>query len=485
MAEQAMALHRAGRFPDAVVRYRHVLAIKSDLPVIQNNLGHALAEMGSFDAAVAAYERALALDRRNAETLCNLAVALAELGRFEEAESKLRRAIALKPRCAGAYNNLGQLLKERGRLAEAARAAEKAIALAPVATSYYENLGLIRPFGAADPHVAALEALAEKAERLGDKDHMHLHFALAKACDDNGDRDGSFRHLLAGNRLKRQLIGYNEARELEMLKRTARVFGADLVRSRQGCGDPSAVPIFIVGMPRSGTTLIEQILASHPRIFGAGELNFFEQAVEAVHSALKNVPAFPEVAQCMAQEHFRTLGQRYVGKIQQRAPDAVRIVDKMPANFIFAGLIHLALPQVTIIHAVRDPLDTCVSCFSVHFTRGHPQTYDLAELGRYYRHYQSLMAHWRQVLPAGRIMEVRYEELVSDTEAVVRRLIAHCGLEWDSRCLDFHRTERWVRTASATQVRKPIYTSSVGRWRSFEPFLAPLITELSRTEAVA
>jgi Sulfotransferase family len=162
----------------------------------------------------------------------------------------------------------------------------------------------------------------------------------------------------------------------------------------------------------------------------------------------------------------------------QRAPGAARITDKMPANFLFAGLIHLALPNATIIHAVRDPIDTCVSCFSVHFTKGQKHTYDLAELGRYYRHYQALMAHWHDVLPPGRIVDVQYEELVGDLEGVARRIIGHCGLAWDPRCLDFHRTVRSVRTASATQVRQSIYTTSIGRWRRYEKFLGPLLAEL-------
>jgi hypothetical protein len=181
----------------------------------------------------------------------------------------------------------------------------------------------------------------------------------------------------------------------------------------------------------------------------------------------------------MSAQQFRDLGALYLEKLLPRAPGAARITDKMPANFLFAGLIHLALPRATIIHVVRDPVDTCVSCFSVHFTRGQMHTYDLAELGRYYRHYRMLMAHWRRALPPGRIIDVHYEELVADLEGVARRLFAHCGLPWDARCLDFHRIERPVRTASALQVRQPIYRSSVGRWRRYEKFLGPLLAALA------
>ena len=181
----------------------------------------------------------------------------------------------------------------------------------------------------------------------------------------------------------------------------------------------------------------------------------------------------------MGQEHFRRLGAIYADQLARLAPGALRITDKMPSNFIYAGLIHLALPQAAMIHVVRDPVDTCVSCFTKLFVEGQAYAYDLAELGRYYRHYQVLMAHWRAVLPPGRMLEVRYEEIVADLDGVARRIVAHCGLEWDARCLDFHRSERLVRTASAAQVRRPIYTSSVGRWRRYEAFLAPLLAELA------
>jgi hypothetical protein len=180
----------------------------------------------------------------------------------------------------------------------------------------------------------------------------------------------------------------------------------------------------------------------------------------------------------MSGRHFRDIGARYLDKLAQRAPHAARITDKMPENFLYAGLIHLALPNAAIIHAVRDPIDTCVSCFSINFSRGQSHTYDLAALGRYYRYYQALMAHWHRVLPPGRIIDVHYEELVGNVEGVARHIIAHCGLAWDARCLDFQRTKRSVRTASATQVRQPIYKNSIGRWRGYESFLGPLLAEL-------
>jgi hypothetical protein len=232
-------------------------------------------------------------------------------------------------------------------------------------------------------------------------------------------------------------------------------------------------------MPRSGTTLVEQILASHPQVFGAGELKLFENSICELRAVTADAPLYPEIASHMVGDDFRTLGERYLAGIRSLAPSASHITDKMPTNFMFAGLIHLALPNASIIHVVRDPMDTCFSCFSILFTEGNWQTYDLAELGRYYRDYRALMAHWHRVLPPGRILDVNYEDLVADVEGVAHRILAHCSLPWDKACLEFHRTERVVRTASATQVRTPLYASSVGRSVAYQGLLAPLLAELS------
>jgi hypothetical protein len=245
------------------------------------------------------------------------------------------------------------------------------------------------------------------------------------------------------------------------------------MRERAGQGDPSPVPVFILGMPRSGTTLVEQMLASHPQVHGAGELSDFTAAVAGLDGP-DGVPAD------IGGAELRRIGARYVARVRPLAPGALRITDKMPANFRFAGLIHLALPNARIIHLRRDPVDTCLSCFSILFGGDQPHTYDLGELGRYYRAYQRLMEHWRAVLPLGVMLEVQYEALVGDFEPQARRIVAHCGLEWDDACLDFYKTQRPVHTASAVQVRRPVYQTSVGRWRPPEDLLRPLLDALDR-----
>jgi tetratricopeptide (TPR) repeat protein len=373
-------------------------------------------------------------------------------------------------------------LRELGRLAEARAALEQAVRLAPDNVRYRLNLSLIVRFVAGDPHLAAIERLAQDSASLSVGDRIELHFALAKAYEDVGRHAEAFRQWLDGNALKRRQIAYNEAAALGSLDRTAAAFTSELIRTRQNAGQRSSVPVFIVGMPRSGTTLVEQILASHPQVFGGGELSHFSRAVKGIRTPFGGSANFPELVLGMTDDDFRDLGVRYLAEIERLAPAAMRITDKMPTNFVFAGCIHLALPNAAIIHIIRDPIDTCTSCFSNLFSDGQHYTYDLAELGRYYRHYRALMAHWHRVLPAGRILDVRYEDVVADLEGQARCIVAHCGLGWDPRCLAFHQTDRPVRTASATQVRQPIYNSSIGRWRAHEPFLGPLLSELNLRE---
>jgi tetratricopeptide (TPR) repeat protein len=478
LCKAAFAHHQAGQFAEAARLYVQILARNSALPEIHNNLGHALIMLGKPAPAAAACQRASELKRDYPEAFCNWGLALAALERFDEAEAKYRQAIRISPRFAGAYNNLGIVLKDKGRLTEAERAFETAIDLEPNGFSYYDNLAAVRPFAADDTYFATLEAAAENFAAFSISQQMHLHFALAKAYDGLGRPERASPHLLDANRLKRQQITYNEADMLSLMHRLRTLISRDFIQARQGYGTLSTTPIFIVGMPRSGTTLIEQVLASHPQISGAGELPLLDQVAGAARRLLPGIPHFPEMMSDMSPADFRAVGELYVETISQRAPTATHIVDKMTVNFLLVGLIHLAMPNATIIHAVRNPVDTCLSCFSMHFTSGHEHTYDLAELGRYYRHYRELMAHWHDVLPPGRIMDVHYEELVADLEGVAQGMVSHCGLAWNDRCLDFHRNERPINTASAVQVRKPIYRDSIGRWRKYEPMLGPLLAEL-------
>jgi hypothetical protein len=283
--------------------------------------------------------------------------------------------------------------------------------------------------------------------------------------------------LLKANALKRTTVDYDEAATLNMFPHIKKVFDADLLRRTRGLGDPSTVPIFVLGMPRSGTTLVEQILASHPDVHGAGELPWLNEMARNLRGADVN-GYFPEVAKSWSATQLRDLGGQYVQYLRTKASVAGHVTDKMPMNFRFVGLIHMILPNARIVHTRRDAADTCLSCFTKNFAGAIDYTYDLGELGRYWRAYDDLMSHWRQVLPPGAMLEVQYEDLVADFDRQARHLVTYCGLEWDDRCLSFHHTQRPVRTASVNQVRQPIFASSIGRWRDYEPWLAPLLKEL-------
>lgn len=469
------ALKRLGRDADAAAAYEATIALKPDYMEAYNNLGNALLDLRRYDEAVARFEQALALRPDSAEAHNNLGTTLQALGKHDEALQRFGMALTLRPHYADAYTNRGNTLMEMGRLDEARRAFETAVELDPRRPKFYRNLIDSKRFAAGDPHLAAMQEMAKDLGALEPEARIDLHFALGKALSDVGDYGASFRHLIDGNALMRRRVAYNEATVLEFLKSLAMVFTGEMIAARQGRGNPSPLPVFIVGMPRSGTTLIEQILASHPKVFGGGELSAFSDLM-ATFTDIDAALAGSDTA--AAEAALREVGTRYVDQIRALAPDALRITDKMPANFRLAGLIHLALPNARIIHARRNPIDTCISCFGRAFTGDQPFTYDLAELGRYYRAYDALMAHWRRVLPESTFLDVSYEDVVDDLEGQARRIVAHCGLEWDESCLQFHRTERLVRTASATQVRQPIYKTSIGRWRAYGDLLRPLLTAL-------
>jgi tetratricopeptide (TPR) repeat protein len=463
-------LRDLGRIADAETTYRRALALKPDDGMALTNLALALKDLERFEEAVAVLDRALALDPASAKALTYLALvrldqkragdaeapaaqALAlkpedadvlnamgvvrhEQGRFQEARDFFARAIAAKPDLADTHNNLGNLLKEQGDLAGARDAFVKAVALNPREAGFFVNLADAKAFAADDGHLVAMESLARDIDTLSPLSALRLNFALAKAYDDLGRHDDAFRRLREGNRL----------------------------------------PVFVLGMPRSGTTLVEQILASHPQAHGAGELRDLDDVVAAAADGTGT--AFPEFAATSRAEQVRAIGAAYLERLQKHSPTAARITDKMPSNYFFIGLIHLALPNARIVHVMRDPLDTCLSCFSKLFNAEQNHTYDLAELGRYYRKYAELMAHWRAVLPAGRMLEIRYEDVVAEVEAAARALVAHAGLPWDPRCLAFHEHRRPVKTASASQVRRPIYRSSQGRWQPYRAHLRPLLDAL-------
>jgi len=405
------------------------------------------------------------------------------LDRHDQAIPLYEKARAIEPGFAVAHNDLGVALLELGKLEEARRAFEKAIELQPDRPWFYRNLIALEKITPGDRYFTALRSLAENAQSLSGEEQIHLHFALGKAFADIGDQQRSFRHFLEGNALKRQQTAYDEAATQRMFDRIRAVFTPELMQARAGQGDPSALPIFILGMPRSGSTLIEQVLASHPQVFGGGERLDLGEVLNSIGDNRKVALPFPEYFLLATGEELRRLGAAYIERIKLAADPGsgagwLRITDKLPGNFPLVGVIHLAMPNARIIHSRRDPVDTCLSCFSNLFHGDQSFTYDLGELGRYHRGCDALMQHWRGVLPPDVMLDVQYEELVDDFEPQARRVLAHCGLEWDDACLAFDRTVRPVRTASMVQVRQPLFRSSIGRWRPDQDVLRPLLDGL-------
>lgn len=417
---------------------------------------------------------------RRADLWCQLGTVLMELDDPQEAEQAFQNALALAPGSAEARVGLGNLRLEQGDVDAACALLEAALESDPGSVPARFHLAQARKVRAGDPNLAALEQLAQCEDRLSTDKRVSLHYALGKAYDDLQQWDRAFPHFLKGAQLKRAQLDYDSAADSAILQRIAAAVDGDLIKRLQGAGDPSDVPVFILGMPRSGTTLTEQILASHPEVFGAGEL---PDLIEIVQQPLAAAAPFPEGLTDLSPQTAAAWGAEYATRLRRRAPGARRITDKMPANYLALGLIPVILPRARIIHVKRNPVDTCLSCFTRLFNQRQDATYDLAELGRHYADYARLMNHWRSVLPSDAFLEVQYEDIVADVEGQARRLIDWVGLEWNDACLAFHQTRRPVRTASMAQVRQPIYGSSVERWRHYEKFLGPLLKELGGLDA--
>jgi tetratricopeptide (TPR) repeat protein len=476
----AVVQRELGLFDDAMASIRMALEINPYYAEAYNNLTVVQWELELFDDAMASIRMALEINPYYAEAHCTLGVILSDTEQQDAATECYRRALQIDPECIEAMIGIGRICLQTGDFAEAEEHCQKALGINANSMEARLQLTSVRKTTAGEENFSALLAM-EKAAQLGKSpmpydEAVSLHFALGKCFDDIGDHDQAFRHYLQGCKLKRATLKYDAGQKTQYFDGIMRVFDRDTLARLQGAGNPSSVPIFVLGMPRSGTTLTEQIIASHPSVHGAGELP--DLMAIAQRDITGTGGGFPDNITALDQPTLGAWAAEYAAGLRRRAPDAIHITDKMPANFLAVGLIHLMLPNAKIIHVNRNPVDTCLSCFTKPFNHGHAYSYDLAELGRYYADYARLMAHWRQVLPEGVFLEVRYEELVTDNEAQARRLIAYCGLEWNDACLKSHETKRSVRTASVTQVRQPIYTSSIERWRKYEPYLKPLLDEL-------
>ena len=466
------ALRRLGRLEEALASYRQAMALQPNLAGHVYNCASVLYALGRPQEAVAGYDAAIALDSGFAPAHFGRGAALLALEDGEGALQSYTRAASIRPAHAEAWAQMAQTLGVLGRSADAAAAAERALAADATSADAWYIRARLKRFGPDDPDLGRMEAALAKADARQAEDRLNLQFALGKAWMEAGDAGRAFAHLDGGNGLQRSLLEFDLDEHLAVLDVMTRSFDAGTIQRLEGAGHPSDRPVFIIGMPRSGTTLIEQILASHPVVHGAGELPLVGQLAGRLPGAGDGL------AEALSPDRLSRLGAEYAGRLEALAPDAARVTDKMPGNALFAGLIRLMLPMARIIHVTRDPLDTCLSCYETRFAEGNRFTYDLRELGLHYRGYERLMEHWRAVLSADRFIEVRYEDIVADLEGQARRLLAFCGLDWDPACLRFHQTRREVWTASASQVRRPLYGSSVRRAQAYSAHLGPLIEAL-------
>jgi tetratricopeptide (TPR) repeat protein len=462
-----------GEYGPAFVDYDRALALQPNAHETWLSYGRTLDAIGRYEDALAAFDRALALRPNYVDALIGRGAVLTMMSRMPDALACFDKAIALGGDAeAKGLAARGSALAEAGETEEARdvlrRAAERG---ANSGAAWLAYVDLVK-FQSGDPAFATMEARLAEVERRQPGDAHLLHFALGKAYLDVGDSERAFAHLDAGNRLKRAQLAYDAEANHAHSAAVAAAFPAEIFARFVGAGAHSAAPIFVVGMPRSGTTLIEQILASHPAVHGAGELY-------ALPEIVGDMGGVPDGVAALTADQLARLGDGYLARTGNPPAGKKHVVDKLPGNFVNLGLIRLILPEARIIHVRRDPVDTCLSCYAKAFKAANlPFTYDQTDLGLFYREYETLMVHWRATLPASHFFEIEYEAVVDDLEAQARRMIAFLGLSWDPACLEFHRTKRLVHTASLNQVRKPIYRASVGRWRAHAAHLGPLLKAL-------
>jgi tetratricopeptide (TPR) repeat protein len=472
-----LAYFKQDRYDEAKALLEKSLELKPNYPIALTGLAAVLGESEQYEVAENLLKQALAIEPDKLDAYCQLGTIYLEQGKTPQAKSVFQEALKFDPSSSDALVGLGNIQLEEGQIDDAAITLKKAIAIDSNKIDARFHLTQVKKVKAGDENLLALEGILAKGEKLSSNSRISLYYALGKCYDDIGEFDKAFTNFEKGASLKRSKLTYDAAFEEGFTNSIIQTLDANTFKRLSGSGDQAKTPIFVLGMPRSGTTLTEQIIASHPLVFGAGELN--DLAVVAQHSAIAQAHGhFPDNIHQNSPEELTGLGKENLDRLRAYAPDAKFITDKMPSNYVLMGLIPLILPNAKIVHVKRNALDTCLSCYTRLFNKHQDASYDLSELGRSYKNYRRLVEHWKQILPADAFYEVNYEDLVADIEGQSKALINYCGLEWDSACLEFYENKRNIRTASVSQVRQPIYASSVERWRNYEGHLQALIAEI-------
>jgi len=479
------AAFHSGRMHEAERLFRRAVSYAPDYAEAQIDLGRVLKEQHRLEDAINAFETAIELEPDNFQPWFLLASVLAPAARTYDAIEAYQKVLEIRPRHAGAYLGLGHTLKTVGRQEEAIEAYRECIRLKPNNGEIYWSLANLKTYTLTDDDIAAMQAqLTEDETEDGEEDGMdsqsrvNFLFALAKAYEDRGDFNAAWEYYEEGNSTQRMEENYDPVRTETINDEIIEVFDQDLFANLSGHGHPSPEPIFIIGLPRSGSTLLEQILASHSMVEGTAELPYAGLVATSMNPNRADGVTYPHAVRDLKPEDFHRLGQDYLNMARiHRTEGRPRFIDKMPNNFPSVGLLRLILPNAKIIDARRYPLDSCLSCYRQLFARGQSFTYDLTDIGEYFLQYQRMMDHWHEVLP-GRCLTVQYEEMVTDFDQQVRRLLEFCNLPWEENCARFYETERPVRTASSEQVRQPVYTGSINFWRNHESHLDELIDVL-------
>jgi len=470
---------RLRRYQDAETLLVRCLELAPSFTAARHNYAVVLHRQNKPAAALREVDHLLALEPRNPGYRNLKAAILARIGEFEQSIEIYADVLAAHPQQARIWMSYGHALKTNGREPDSIAAYERSIALLPSLGEAYWSLANLKTVRFSAHQIEAMRSQLARGD-LQDEDRYHLHFAMGKALEDTGRYAESFEHYDQGNRLRRAGIRYSPEEMSAHVRRSRTLFTAEFFAARRGWGADSAAPIFILGLPRAGSTLLEQILSSHSLVEGTMELPDIPALAKSLAAGVEGAGGnrYPEAVAELDAARCRELGEQYLAQTRiQRKTAAPHFIDKMPNNFAHIGLIQLILPNARIIDARRHPLGCCFSGFKQHFARGQNFTYSQEDIARYYRDYVELMAHFDAVLP-GRSHRVIYESMVGNTEAEVRRLLQYCGLPFEPGCLRFYENERAVRTASSQQVRQPIYRAGVDHWRHFEPWLGPMKTVL-------
>jgi predicted Zn-dependent protease len=464
---------RLRRYQDAAQLLERCLELAPSFDMARYNYASVLTRQGNPAAALSQIQPLLAREPRQPAYRFLQAAILANLGDYAESIGVYERVLKEYPEQPKIWMSYGHSLRTAGRGADAIAAYRRAISMEPTLGEAYWSLANLKTFEFTDTDLQALRTTLARADLDADS-RLHFEFSLGKALEDRATYEESFTHYVQGNALRLQLHPYSAAATTAYVQNSIEVCTREYFAERSGSGVEAADPIFIVGLPRAGSTLLEQILASHSLVEGTMELPQLPQIARDLAVGQARQEDFPRTVGALSRERLRELGERYLRETRPlRKTQAPFFIDKMPNNCFYVGLIHLILPNARIIDARRHPLACCFSCFKQHFARGQNFTYGLEELGRYYGDYVRFMAHFNEVLP-GRVLRVHYERVVEDTEAEVRRLLEYCGLPFEEACLHFYENERAVRTASSEQVRQPIFREGLEHWRNYEPWLDPL-----------